>query len=366
MRFQQITAAAMAKGVEDTAFYRHARLISLNEVGADPSRFGVAVDDFHKWCAEIQARYPQTMLATSTHDTKRSEDVRVRISLLSENPAAWAETVTRWAAANARHRAGEFPDRKIEYFLYQTLVGTWPITKERLIEYMRKVVREAKESTSWIVPNTAYETALEHFCEGLLANAEFTADLERFLSHILAAARAGCRCGSLTLLKLTAPGVPDIYQGTELWDLSLVDPDNRRLVDYEVRTRLLRELDHLTPEDILNRSAEGLPKLWTIRQSLRARCSYARAFGPEGAYTALWASGAKASHLVAFQRGDSVITFAPRLLLTLGDWDGTLLEIPDGLWKNQFTGEMIPGGKIEVASLVQRFPVALLTKEAAA
>jgi (1->4)-alpha-D-glucan 1-alpha-D-glucosylmutase len=364
MRFQQITAAAMAKGVEDTAFYRHARLISLNEVGGDPSRFGVAVDDFHKWCAETQARYPQTMLATSTHDTKRSEDVRIRISLLSESPAAWAETVTRWAAANARYRTGEFPDRKIEYFLYQTLVGTWPITKERLIEYMRKVVREAKESTSWIAPNTAYETALEHFCGGLLADAEFKGDLEQFLSQILPAARAASL--SLTLLKLTAPGVPDIYQGTELWDLSLVDPDNRRLVDYEVRTRLLQELDHVTPEDILSRSEEGLPKLWTIRQSLRARCSHARAFGPEGTYTALWASGAKASHLIAFQRGDSVITLAPRLLLTLGDWGGTLLEIPDGLWKNQFTGDLIPGGKIEVASLVQRFPVALLTKEAAA
>jgi len=361
MRFQQVTAAAMAKGVEDTAFYRYARLISLNEVGADPSRFGVAVDDFHKWCADTQANFPSTLLSTSTHDTKRSEDVRIRITLLSENPAGWAEAVNRWAAANARYRTGEFPDRKTEYFLYQTLVGTWPISKERLSEYMRKAVREAKEHTSWITPVPLYETALEQFCESLLRDPVFTADLEQFISQTTAAAHVTSL--SLTLLKLTAPGIPDIYQGTELWDLSLVDPDNRRPVNYEVRRKQLVELDDLGPEEILTRSGEGLPKLWVIRQSLRTRCGHLRDFGPQSSYTPLWPTGAKASHMVSFLRGENVITIAPRLLLTLGDWDGTLLEIPEGVWKNQFTGEVISEGKLEVASLIKRFPVALLTKE---
>jgi len=167
----------------------------------------------------------------------------------------------------------------------------------------------------------------------------------------------------LTLLKLTAPGIPDIYQGTELWDLSLVDPDNRRPVDYDTRRQKLAELDHLTPEQILERSEEGLPKLWLIRQSLRARCSHNQDFGAQGSYTPLWATGAKAAHLVSFQRGENVITIAPRLFLTLGDWNGTLIEIPEGVWKNQLTGDSIQGGKIEVASIVNRFPVALLTRE---
>jgi (1->4)-alpha-D-glucan 1-alpha-D-glucosylmutase len=361
MRFQQITAAVTAKGVEDTAFYCYARLVSLNEVGGDPSRFGVATEDFHKWCCETQAHHPMTMLSTSTHDTKRSEDVRVRIALLSESPLAWGEAVNRWSAANAHYRTGEFPDRKTEYFLYQTLVGAWPISKERLIEYMRKAVREAKENTSWITPNAVYETALEHFCEAVVADAEFTANLEAFLSQILPAARTTSL--SLALLKLTAPGVPDIYQGTELWDLSLVDPDNRRPVDYEVRRRLLAEVTRFSPEEILSRSDEGLPKLWTIRQALHLRKAQAESFGVHGLYTALWATGAKASHLVSFQRGENVIVVVPRLLLTLGGWDGTLLEIPPGRWKNQFTGEVINGGKVEVSALLSRFPVALLTLE---
>jgi (1->4)-alpha-D-glucan 1-alpha-D-glucosylmutase len=243
-------------------------------------------------------------------------------------------------------------------------VGAWPISRERLAEYMRKVVREAKENTSWIAPNAAYEIALEQFCDSLLTDSEFTADLEQFISQTAPAARATSL--SLTLLKLTAPGIPDVYQGTELWECSLVDPDNRRLVDYELRKHLLAELEHLTPEELLQRSNEGLTKLWVIRQALRARCSHARDFGAEGAYTPLWATGAKATHVVSFQRGENIVTIAPRLLVTRGDWGGTLLEIPEGSWKNQFTGDRIQGAKVEVASLVDRFPVALLTRESTA
>jgi (1->4)-alpha-D-glucan 1-alpha-D-glucosylmutase len=362
MRFQQITAAAMAKGVEDTAFYCFSRLLSLNEVGGNPARFGGSVDDFHKWCGEIQARYPSTLLATSTHDTKRSEDVRIRIGLLSERPAAWVEAVSRWYVSNARHRTGEFPDRGTEYFLYQTLIGAWPISKERLVTYARKAMREAKDQTSWLVPNAVYEAAVEQFCRSLVDDEEFVADLEKFLAGLMGDAQITSL--SLTLLKLTAPGIPDIYQGTELWDLSLVDPDNRRLVDYALRKRLLAELDHLSPAEILARANEGLPKLWTIRQALRTRNACPDSFGATADYQALWASGPKAMHLIAFQRGADVITLVPRLLTSLGGWETTLLEIPKGRWRNQFTQEVIPGGKAEIGAVLSQFPVALLTREA--
>ena len=311
MVFQQLTSAAMAKGVEDTAFYSYLRLVSLNEVGGNPGRFGVSIEEFHKWCSETQMRQPFTMLTTSTHDTKRGEDVRTRISALSEMAPAWAEAVARWSAANARYRTGEMPDRKTEYLLYQTLVGAWPISVERIVAYMRKAAREGKERTSWVEPNSAYEDALEKFVTGVAGDAAFIADLETFLAQLLPAAQASSM--ALTLLKLTSPGVPDLYQGSELWDLTLVDPDNRRLVDFELRRRLLSELDQLSVEQIMARMGEGLPKLWTIRQALRTRAAHPECFGAEGEYTALWATGPKAGYLVAFRRGEDVITVAPRL-----------------------------------------------------
>ncbi len=359
MRFQQVTAAAMAKGVEDTAFYSYLRLISLNEVGGDPGRFSVSVDEFHRACAETQQHEPFTMLASSTHDTKRSEDVRIRIGMLSEIPLAWGEAVRRWSNANAKYRSGEAPDRKTEYLLYQTLVGAWPISKDRLFEYARKAVREAKEKTSWITPNPVFEEALEKFISALLDDAEFLADLESFLAPLIERARTTSL--ALVLLKLTAPGVPDTYQGTDLWDLSLVDPDNRRPVDFAMRRRLLAELDRLCPDQILARSEEGLPKLWTIRQALRTRNAHPAAF--EGGYEALWASGPRASHVVAFQRGGEAITIVPRLLFALSDWEGTVIEIPGGHWRNQLTGDWMEGGKTEIATLFSKFPVALLVRE---
>ena len=362
MRFQQTTAAVMAKGVEDTAFYCYLRLVALNEVGGDPARFGTGLDDFHKWCVETQMRRPFTMLATSTHDTKRSEDVRARISILSEIPSEWAGAVNQWSEANTRYRTGDLPDRKTEYLLYQTLIGAWPISKERLTAYMIKAAREAKESTSWTARNEAFEAALQTFLGGILSDAEFRAALERFLKPLIQPARAASL--SMTVLKFTAPGIPDIYQGTELWDLSLVDPDNRRPVDYALRRCLLAELDRLSPEQILERSDEGLPKLWTIRQALRTRASYPASFAASGEYKPLWAAGPKAAHLVAFQRNGDVITVAPRLLLTADGWHSTVIEIPEGRWRNQLTAEAFDGGKIEAAALLAKFPVALLTKEA--
>jgi (1->4)-alpha-D-glucan 1-alpha-D-glucosylmutase len=361
LRFQQVTAAAMAKGVEDTAFYRYARLISLNEVGGDPARFSVTIDEFHRWCAQMQASYPQTMLATSTHDTKRSEDVRIRISLLASQVPLWAETVNRWAGMNAQYKDNDRPGRRMEYFLYQTLVGAWPISGERLNRYMEKVIREGKDRSSWLKPDEEYEAALHRFCDSILADATFTADLETFLARLLEPAQTASL--ALNLLKLTAPGVPDIYQGTEIWNLSLVDPDNRSPVDFEIRGRLLAKLDGLTPEQILARAGDGLPKLWMIRQALRARHANAESFGPGGTYTPLWPAGPKAGAIVAYQRGEGVAVAVPRLSVANTDWDSTVLEIPAGKWKNQFTGETFDGGKLDMTSLLARFPVALLIRE---
>jgi (1->4)-alpha-D-glucan 1-alpha-D-glucosylmutase len=361
LRFQQVTSAAMAKGVEDTAFYAYPRLVSLNEVGGSPGRFGVPVEEFHKWCAETQARRPFTLLATSTHDTKRGEDVRSRIDILSEIPTEWAEAVTRWSAANARHRTGALPDRKIEYLLYQTLVGAWPISFERLRDYMRKAAREAKEHTSWIEPDVEYERALEKFIAALMDDREFIDDVETFLEPLAPEALANS-CAQ-TLLKLTAPGVPDIYQGAELWELSLVDPDNRRPVDYGLRRKLLRELDGLSVERILARAEEGLPKLWIIRQALRVRKSKPECFGPEGTYQPLWAAGPKGGSVVAFQRGGDVIAIVPRLPVSAGNWEQVSLELPQGAWKNVLSGESLPDRKVDIAGLFSRFPVALLVRE---
>jgi (1->4)-alpha-D-glucan 1-alpha-D-glucosylmutase len=355
MRFQQVTSATAAKGIEDTAFYSYLRLVSLNEVGGDPRRFGTSIEQFHKWCTEMQARYPQTMLATSTHDTKRSEDCRIRIGVLTEIPDAWSEVVARWSSMNTRHRTDDLPDRKTEYLLYQTLVGAWPISADRLAEYMRKAVREAKEKTSWIEPNEAYEAALETFVREVVKDAEFVADFEAFLQAMLGPARTASL--SLELLKLTAPGVPDLYQGSELWDLSLVDPDNRRPVDYDVRRRLLRELEGLNVERVVARMDEGLPKLLVVQRALRLRERM-------GEYRPLWASGPKASNLVAFQRGADVIVGAPRLLMSAGNFEDTHLEIPEGRWSDEFTGEVFEGGRTEVRRLLARFPVMLLARTA--
>lgn len=361
MRFQQLTAAAMAKGVEDTAFYSYFRLISLNEVGGNPARLGVPVEDFHRWCAETQARMPFTLLATSTHDTKRSEDVRARITLLSEIPQAWAETVARWSVLVSKYRNGDLPDRKTEYLLYQTLVGVWPISRDRLVQYMRKAVREGKERSSWTEPDAVFEEALEKFVDAILSDAEFIADLEKFLEPLLEPAASASL--ALTLLKLTAPGIPDTYQGMELWGFYLVDPDNRQPVDFETRKRLLMELNGLNAEQVLERAKEGLSKLWTVRQALCVRKTHPQCFGAQGCYRPIWASGPKASNMIAYQRGEDVVVAVPRLLMSLKNWEDTHVDIPEGRWLNQMTGDPVDGGRVQAGVLMNRFPVALLTRD---
>ena len=239
-RFQQTTPAIMAKGVEDTAFYRYCRLISLNDVGGDPSRFGIGVSRFHAACLERAERFPLNLLTTQTHDAKRSADVRARIDALSSMPDEWSEHVERWLEITERHRDYGAPDDVERYFLFQTLVGAWPIAEDRIEAYMEKALREAKRNTNWIRPNAEWEDAVMRFCRSLYADEKFLADFEPFAARV---ARVGERAslGQL-VLKLTAPGIPDMYEGDELAFRALVDPDNRRPVDFDWRQAMLRRL----------------------------------------------------------------------------------------------------------------------------
>jgi (1->4)-alpha-D-glucan 1-alpha-D-glucosylmutase len=381
MRFQQLTAPAMAKGVEDTAFYVFNRFVALNEVGGDPGRFGVSPEEFHQRCQETAERWPRTLLASSTHDTKRSEDVRARLCLLSEMPERWAEAVRRWFAHNARHRRGGVPDANTEYLLYQTLVGAWPLDAERAAAYMEKAAREAKTFTSWTRPDAAWEAGLRRFVADLAADEEFQRDLAEVVAPLVGPGRVNSL--AQVLLKLTAPGVPDLYQGCELWCSSLVDPDNRRPVDYALRRRLLAGLAGASPEQVLAGMEEGLPKLWLVKQALALRRRLPRCFGPGASYRPLPVRGARAAHAVAYCRAGAVAVVVPRLVLGLaGDWGDTEIERgaldgdpaaavdaagpgePGGAgpWSNELTGERLDAGSHRLADLLARFPVALLAR----
>ncbi len=362
LRFQQFTSPVMAKGVEDTAFYCFNRLTALNEVGANPGRNGISLDEFHAYQQKMQATHPNTMTTLSTHDTKRADDVRARLAVLTEIPQEFAAAIARWTAMNEPDQSKALPDRNSEYFLYQTLIGAWPISADRIKAYMQKAMREAKQQTSWVANNKDFEDALNNFIDRIFANATFMADLESFVGRILLAGRINSL--TQTLLKQTSPGIPDLYQGSELWDLSLVDPDNRRPVDYELRRRLLADLPERSPADILLRMDEGLPKLHLIQQSLLLRRQHPEWFGPQSAYLPLAATGAKAAHVIAYLRGDSVLTVAQRHTLSLkGEWHSTTLPIPAGTWHNRLTGERLQAGDASLKQLLETFPVALLTRE---
>jgi (1->4)-alpha-D-glucan 1-alpha-D-glucosylmutase len=358
LRFQQLTGPVMAKGVEDTAFYCFNRLLALNDVGGDPGGFGTSPGAFHDFCARVQSERPLTLLASATHDTKRGEDTRLRIGLLSEMPERWAEAVGRWSPMNAVFRRSGFPDANSEYFLYQTLVGAWPIGSDRLGPYMLKAAREAKVHTSWTDPSPVFEEALQRFVEGVLNHAEFTADLSTFLAPM--AGPAMITSLAQALIKCTAPGIPDIYQGSDLLDLSLVDPDNRRPVDFDRRSHLLGRLASLSAEEILERGTDGTAKLYVIQRALNARRRRPEAFGPAGAYLPLQATGPKALHAVAYVRGEQCLLVVPRLVVGLADgWGDTRLDLPAGVWTNAFTGERCTGGQQAIGPLLERFPVGL-------
>jgi (1->4)-alpha-D-glucan 1-alpha-D-glucosylmutase len=361
IRFQQVCGPAMAKGVEDTVFYSFNRLTSLNEVGGDPGRFGVSTQEFHSFCEELREHHPRTMVSSSTHDTKRSEDVRARISLLSEMPAAWDEALETWAAMNEKYKADGMPDHNTEYFLYQTMIGAWPIATDRLLPYMEKACREAKQRTSWLTPNEQFENATREFIEAIYRDREFLKSFEEFVSGLIEPGWINSL--SQTLLKLTVPGIPDTYQGEELWDLSLVDPDNRRPVNYELRRRLLAEIPKLDADQVWRRIEEGLPKLWVVYHALRVRHTHAESFRCSSSYMPLQAQGSKAKHFVGFARGKDVVVIASRLNWQLGqNWENTALEVPNGQWLNVLSGEKLAGGILEISDLLRRFPVALLVR----
>ena len=362
MRFQQFTSPVMAKSIEDTVFYYFNRLTSLNEVGCNPARFGTSVEEFHNENAYIQKTWPLAMLATSTHDTKRSEDVRARLNLLTEIPDRWYETVTAWTEINRSYWNSEEPDRNAEYLLYQTLIGAWPIELARIQEYMLKAVREAKLHTTWTQPNEIYENRLANFIGGIFSDRKFIDGVKAFVEPLIWPGRITSL--AQTLLKLTSPGVPDFYQGSELWNLALVDPDNRRPVDYHLRQRLLIELRGATLREILERADEGLPKLWTIYKALALRAHHPEWFGRGSTYEPIAARGDASDHAVAFMRSARVITIVPRLVLKLGGrWKDTVVKLPNGVWHNELTGDRINGGETLLAVLMEKFPVCLLSRE---
>ncbi|HVM47612.1 MAG TPA: malto-oligosyltrehalose synthase [Candidatus Acidoferrum sp.] len=361
VHFQQLTGPTMAKGAEDTACYCFNRLLALNIVGGDPSRFGMSPEEVHERFQQAQERCPHAMLTTSTHDTKRSGDVGMRLCVLSEVPQDWRRTVFRWSALNAKHRRGEWPDRNMEYFYYQTLVGAWPLSLERALPIMEKSAHEAKQHTSWTRPDPEYDTALRGFVTGTLRDPQFVAEVERFVAQLLEPGQVNSLAS--TLLKLTAPGVPDTYQGEELWELSLVDPDNRRPVDFATRQRWLDELERLSVEQVWRRRDEGVPKLWLIWKVLPFRRSHRELFGAESSYQPLPAQGPQAARAFAFARGGRIVTLVPRLVTGLRNgWGETTLRLPEGRWRNELTGEEVTGGERHVGELLRQFPVALFSK----
>jgi (1->4)-alpha-D-glucan 1-alpha-D-glucosylmutase len=338
-------------------------MVGLNEVGGAPNSNGLTVDQFHEYCTTMQARHPLAMTALSTHDTKRCDDVRTRLAVLTEIPSRFRAVVHRWSRRNRAYKTQNFPEANTEYFLYQTLIGAWPISKDRLIAYMEKAAREAKQQTSWTQQNKEYEDALRLFIERILDSPEFVAELEEVVAQILLPGRINSL--TQTLLKCVAPGIPDTYQGSELWDLRLVDPDNRGPVDYEVRRSMLAELKAGLPVgEIMKRMDDGMPKLWLIHQALQLRRRQPQWFDERASYTPLPAEGPKSAHAIAFLRADSVCALAPRWNVRLGGgFGGTTVEIPGGRWKNLLTREALNGGRARVQSLLQQFPVALLVKD---
>jgi len=385
VRFAQLSAPVMAKGVEDTAFYRYQPLISLNEVGGDPGRFGAPVAEFHQAMAAAAAHWPAAMLTLSTHDTKRSADVRARISLLAQLPAAWEHAAARWAQHNKIHKQNEWPDRNTEYLIYQTLAGAWPIDSGRLSAFAAKATREARLHTSWVDPKAGYDDAVAAFCAAVLGDQEFVADLTEFLARHRLVELGRVTSLAQTALLLTCPGVPDLYQGTELWDLSLVDPDSRRPVDYLARRAVLTEVAGLSGEAALGHPADGAPKLWLIRALLAHRRASPGAYAPGSGYQPLAVSGPQAGRAVAFSRGGNgggsnggggLVVVVPRLVVGLNEgWGETAVTLPDGTWTDVLgagagggsgTGSGGNGGlsgSVRLDDLLRRFPVAVLGSE---
>jgi (1->4)-alpha-D-glucan 1-alpha-D-glucosylmutase len=302
------------------------------------------------------------MLTLSTHDTKRSADTRARILALAEIPEEFSAALLRWAKQNSGHRAAGLPDRQDEYLLYQTLIGTWPIGSGRVVEFMLKAAREAKVHTSWVAPDEDYERALEHFCAAVVADKAFREDLEDFLvgNGILAAGRTVSLAA--TTLLFTCPGVPDVYQGDELWNLATVDPDNRRPVDFAHREQVLASVRTLDAAGAVRELLDGGAKLWLIARLLEHRREHPEVFDTP-IHLGIDAVGSKARHALAFTRGDLVVV-VPRLVIGLADgWADTTLELPPGTWHDVLSQQRHIGGAVPVAQLLSQFPVAVLSRK---
>jgi (1->4)-alpha-D-glucan 1-alpha-D-glucosylmutase len=384
-RFQQFSAPVVAKGDEDTAFYRYHRLIALNEVGSDPRAFGFSLKAFHAASEDRAKNWPQTMIATSTHDTKRSEDVRSRLGVLSELASSWRLMLRRWSLMNrsGRSDAEPAPSPADEYLYYQSLLGIWPVSppneselkglRERLSAYMLKAVKEAKVRTSWINPDSKYEEALQRFVAQSLENPLFLKDVNGVMPRI---AHIGMLVGlSQALIKVASPGVPDYYQGTEIWDFSLVDPDNRRRVDYEMRKGFLQALSGgVNIPELLRSLADGKAKLHIIRQGLKLRKEMPELFYAP-TYTPLYADAGKEENICAFTLNNGsqrIVAVAPRLFAGMvpdahclplgGIWGDSRLPMPPGRYENVLTGENheVAERGIPLADLLATFPTALL------
>ena len=383
----------MAKGLEDTVFYIYNRLAALNEVGGEPQQFGLSIDAFHECNLDRQRNWPATLLATSTHDTKRSEDVRARMVAISELPELWRRSLQRWRLANRRWKRiineTEAPDGNEEYLLYQTLLGTWPVQPsgvpeaiatteyiERIQAYMGKALHEAKINTSWIQPNEEWDAAMRDFIGRILDSSSRNKFVPAFLPIVQEIAWLGAiNSLSQTLLKLTSPGVPDIYQGNEIWDYSLVDPDNRQPVDYRPRRAMLDALPASTPDELMRNWPDGRIKMFLTQRLLQFRREHVGLF-QRGEYLPLGASGMFAECCVSFARrlGDQwIVVIAPRLSSRIGfppiaeRWKDTVLEFPETLSlehaHNLFTCRKLhhEGRVVAVADTLSILPFAVIT-----
>jgi (1->4)-alpha-D-glucan 1-alpha-D-glucosylmutase len=360
-RFQQLSTAVAAKAIEDTAFYRYLRFIALNEVGGDPGCFSTEGAVFHRTISAWQAQHPRGMRSTGTHDSKRGEDVRARLTVLSEISGPWIEQVREWAAGSDAHRIDGQPDRNFEYYLYQTLVGAWPLTRERAHAHAEKAARESKLFTNWLTPSAEYERAVHHFVDGLFDDRAFIDSVAAFVERLHPADHV--KSLAQLLLKLTAPGVPDMYQGSELWHRPLTDPDNRTAVDYNLRRLLLDECATLPANAVLTRMDEGLPKLWTLARTLSLKARHPDLDGA-AAYTRLPVHGGRAAHVIAFLRGAGVAVIVPIRTMD-ADWNDTRVTLPPGSWNHVLGEAAVDGGECLVQTLFHHFPVALLEKSAA-
>jgi (1->4)-alpha-D-glucan 1-alpha-D-glucosylmutase len=341
----------MAKGVEDTAFYRWTRFTARNEVGNDPADFGVSLDDFHEANTERLRSWPNAMTTLSTHDAKRSEDVRARLAVLAEVPGDWTEVVRRWI------RVAPLPDPALAHLIWQAAVGAWPISRERLQAYALKAAREAATATTWQHPDERFEALLRDMVDKIYDDPALHGEVAGFAESITPPGWSNSL--GQKVVQLTVPGVPDVYQGSELWDLSLVDPDNRRPVDFGVRRDLLARIDDgwLPPVD-----ETGAAKLLVTSRTLRLRRQRPELFT---GYRPVFAEGRVGENVLAFDLGGAV-TIATRLPVGLsrhGGWGDTALSLDGHSWTEVFTGTSLGGNRLAVAELLRTYPVALLVKE---